>query len=594
VQNDAVWTEGGTWDFSHDAVWHSEARTTAQGWIALMAIPFRSLRFRPDDVQQWGIFLYRGIPRKNEEAYWPAYSSEVAGRLNQEGDMDGLASVSPGRNVQFIPYSSMLAARTPLRSTTAADAGVDAKMILRDSLVADATLNPDFSQVESDEPQETVNQRFEVFFPEKRPFFIENASYFDTPLQLLFTRRIADPQRGLKLTGKAGRYGIGALVIDDRSPGEIAAPGDALFGKRALFRALRVTRDVGVDSTVGGVFVQRTAGGESNAVAGADARLRIAPNWIATLQGVASRTASPDGRRAGGSALHGRILGSWTSGSYQLDLDDLSHDFRADAGFIARAGIRRAQQAILYRVRSSEGAIVSWGPDINVSRVEDARGGGWLERAVQTKFSIELPRLTTISAAALRSSQRLIPAEFPLVADPLALRDDRWGVEMTTSAIPRTTAYVEYTGGTAINFVPAAGLLPYSAATRTAVATLEVHPSDVMTLQSNVIDTELRGAFRHRVVRMKIGYQFTRALSVRAIVARDRLDAAAALASLVPYKRLNADFLVAWLLTPGTAVYAGYNTNYANDPSLESPYTALTLRNDHRQLFVKLSYLVRF
>ncbi len=98
-------------------------------------------------------------------------------------------------------------------------AGVDGKVVARDSLAIDFTLNPDFSQVESDEPQVTVNQRFEVFFPEKRPFFLENAGYFQTPVNLFFSRRIADPQFGARVTGKVGGWAVGALAIDDRAPG---------------------------------------------------------------------------------------------------------------------------------------------------------------------------------------------------------------------------------------------------------------------------------------------------------------------------------------------------------------------------------------
>src|SRR5437867_2265267 len=360
VQADGIWSEASsTWDLSFDTVWRSDARMTANGYLAMIAVPFKSLRFPPVDVQQWGVFFNRVITRKNEDSYWPPYSSDVAGLLNQEGEADGLMSVSPGRNLQVIPYSSFLAARPPIRSRSEMQAGVDAKAIIRDSLVADVTVNPDFSQVESDEPQETVNRRFEVFFPEKRPFFIENADYFETPLQLLFTRRIADPNRGLKLTGKAGRYGIGALIIDDSAPGEVASPGETLFRKTALFRALRIARDVGADSSIGGMYVQRSIAGSSNAVGGADARLRITPNWIAALQAVASKTMPLEGERTHGTALHGSILGSWTPGSYELRLDDNSPDFRAEAGFVTRTGIRQAQQLISYRVRPESGAVVS-------------------------------------------------------------------------------------------------------------------------------------------------------------------------------------------------------------------------------------------
>ncbi|HMC21827.1 MAG TPA: DUF5916 domain-containing protein [Thermoanaerobaculia bacterium] len=584
VQNDAIWTEGGTtWDFSYDGVWQSDGRTTGEGYVALFAIPFKSLRFPPRDIQEWGIFLYRGIPRKNEEAYWPPYSSQIAGRLNQEGDLRGLESVSPGRNLQFIPYTSFLGARTAVTSRRDADMGVDGKMIIRDSIVADVTVNPDFSQVESDVPQETVNQRFEVFFPEKRPFFIENASYFTTPIQLLFTRRIADPQHGLKLTGKIGSYGSGALAIDDRSPGELAPIGDPLSRKSAFFRALRITRDVGADSSVGGTFVERSIAGMSNSVGGLDARLRLNQNWFTSLQGVVSR-----GSGDSGSAYRASLIGSGTNANYEMDYDDRSDGFRADAGFITRVGIRQVQQTMSYHFRPQSRFLLSWGPDLLTKDVWDHAGGS-LEHAVEPKLTFELPRQTTIAFAWQPDRQRLIPREFPALQKPLSLSGRRWGAEIQTSALPRATAYVEYIAGTTINFVPPAGRAPYVGEVRESVMTLEFHPSDSWTWQNNFIYTALAKAFTHRTLRSKISYQFSRPLSVRVIFTGDHLDVDPAGASLIPHRKLNADFLITYLLYPGTAMYLGYNANYAN----ADPFTT-ELENDHRQLFIKISYLVRF
>src|SRR5205823_14598133 len=131
------------------------------------------------------------------------------------------------------------------RSETDARVGLDAKMVLKDALTLDITVNPDFSQVESDEPQVTINQRFEVFFPEKRPFFLENAGFFQTPENLFFSRRIADPQFGLRLTGKAGHWAVGMLAIDDRAPGENRGSEDLLRARRAGAGALRVRREFG-------------------------------------------------------------------------------------------------------------------------------------------------------------------------------------------------------------------------------------------------------------------------------------------------------------------------------------------------------------
>ena len=282
VQADALWTEGpGTndqnFDMSFDTVWKSAGRVTDRGFVIWMAIPFRSLRFASSDPQTWGLLLAREIPRKNEQSFWPQYSSRVQGRLNQEGEAKGLEKISPGRNLQLIPYGVFrsfkeLDLRDPNRPGYTQRAafgqiGLDAKAVLKDKFVLDVTANPDFSQVESDDPQVTVNQRFEVQFPEKRPFFLENANYFQTPIQLLFTRRIADPKWGVRLTGKDGPWAIGTLVAGTDSPGEAVTPNqNPLFGKHALFAIGRVSRDIGTQSSIGLLYADREAGGFFNRV----------------------------------------------------------------------------------------------------------------------------------------------------------------------------------------------------------------------------------------------------------------------------------------------------------------------------------------
>src|SRR5262249_3293403 len=133
--------------------------------------------------------------------------------------------------------------------------GLDGKVILNDSLVLDATANPDFSQVESDEPQVTVNQRYRVYFPEKRPFFLENADYFRTPIDLFFTRNIVNPDAGVRLTGKSGPYSLGILAADDRAFGlSVPTNDDTLFKTRDYYTIARVSRDIFKQSSVGAIY----------------------------------------------------------------------------------------------------------------------------------------------------------------------------------------------------------------------------------------------------------------------------------------------------------------------------------------------------
>ena len=195
VQFDYIWTDDNGYDSSWDSVWDSAGKVTPEGYVAFMSIPFKSLRFPNAPEQTWGILFQRVVPHDNDNSFYPHVSSNIQGRLNQEAELKGLADINPGRNLQLNPYGTAGAFRA-LDARDAnhpfftgnhlgATAGLDAKMIIHDSLVLDFTVNPDFRQLESDQPQNTVNQRFEVFFPEKRPFFQEGANFF-TYLKTVF------------------------------------------------------------------------------------------------------------------------------------------------------------------------------------------------------------------------------------------------------------------------------------------------------------------------------------------------------------------------------------------------------------------------
>jgi hypothetical protein len=316
VQWDGLYSDANGFDVSFDTVWESRGKITAQGFVIWLAIPFKSLRFSSAPEQTWGILLNRDLPRKSEVVFWPYFPPNVQGFFRPAASMKGLKDISPGRNMQFIPYSALRAFRALDTKDPSApafagrraefNAGLDSKFVFKDSLVLDLTVNPDFSQVESDEPQITTNERFELFFPEKRPFFLENASYFQTPLNLLFTRRIADPQFGVRLTAKAGRYALGALLADDQSPGRQVVPSDPLREQRAYFGVVRVSRDLFKSSSVGLVYVDREFSGDLagrsllgipasaranfNRVGGVDGRLQFSPAWVGRFQAVASST----------------------------------------------------------------------------------------------------------------------------------------------------------------------------------------------------------------------------------------------------------------------------------------------------------------
>ncbi|MFQ5694356.1 MAG: DUF5916 domain-containing protein [Terriglobia bacterium] len=650
IQRDALFTEGGgrrggrgrgrggggcrgSFDFSFDTLWYSKGKLTDQGYLVWMAIPFKSLRFPSNRQQSWGILLYRNIPRVNEEAFWPHCSSRIEGRLNQAAALRGLENISPGRNIQLIPFGVFRSFRALdtrddlapqfVRDRADADVGLDAKFVFKDSLVVDVAMNPDFSQVESDEPQVTVNQRFEVFFPEKRPFFLENASFFETPINLLFTRRIADPQFGVRLTGKLGPYALGAFVIDDESPGKRVPANDPLHGKRARFSIFRVNRDLGAQSTLGFIFTDREFENGFNRVSGIDGRFKLSENWVLSFQGVTSATRDPeeDNVRLAGPAYNVELSRSGRQLFYKLEYNDRSPGFRTQPGFLRRADIRRYQQFVRYRFRPEGKYLVSWGPEFNTEAVFDHEGTR-LDLTQDSEISWEFVGRTFLGFFYNWDRERLRPVDFDVLLQNRDFSRHRKGFSFNTSYIPQVTAGVNYSWGTRINFVPPDDQEPVLANLTSSNLEFTLRPITQLRIDNTYLLTRLtdraRGAsiLNNHIIRSKWNWQFNRELSLRVILQYNSVLANPEFTALDTTKNFNADFLIIYLINPGTALYVGYNGNAQNlSPDLflcEGPGITLAgcpelpagssalfrprnrFINDSKQFFVKLSYLFRF
>ncbi|MCH7985510.1 MAG: carbohydrate binding family 9 domain-containing protein [Acidobacteria bacterium] len=622
IQRDALFTEGGgrggcrgQFDFSFDTLWHSKGKLTDQGYVVWMAIPFKSLRFPARPQQTWGIFVYRNIPRINEQSFWPHCSSRIEGRLNQAATLRGLENISPARNIQFIPYGAFRSFRTLdtrdpdrpffVRDRADPDAGLDAKFVFKDSLVLDVTANPDFNQVESDQPQITTNQRFEVFFPEKRPFFLENANFFQTPINLLFTRRIADPQFGVRLTGKTGPYAIGALLMDDQSPGKSVPVGDPLHGKRALFAIARVSRDIFQQSNLGAIYTSREFEGSYNRVGGADSRLRLNNHWVALFQGVRSWTRELDGSRLNGTAFDAGVRRSGRQFSYSLEYNDRSPDFRTASGFLRRPDIRRIGQNLGYSFRPEGKRLISWGPGLFFERVYDHEGTR-LDWGLSPSFQWEFIGQSNFRIFYNAARERLRPQDFSGLTQNRDFSLPGYGFTFSSSYFSRVSVSGFAGTGKGINFAPPAGREPFLANTRDATFTLTLRPLTPLRIDNSYLFSRLRdrdtGAsiFNNNILRSRWNWQFSRELSVRFILQYDATLANPDLTALETTKNINADILITYLVNPWTALFVGYNGNAQNLDVVPTATGARIVRprrrfiNDAKQFFVKFSYLLRF
>ena len=622
IQLDSLFTEGGEdedaerpgFDPSYDTLWHSRGKLTDRGYVVWMAIPFRSLRFSSKPQQTWGILLNRDIPRLNEETFWPQYSLRIEGRLNQMATANRLQSISPGRNIQVIPYGLFrtfraLDTRDPhvpqFQQRTEVDGGLDAKFGLKDSMVVDVAVNPDFNQVESNEPQVTVTERFEVFFPEKRPFFLENANYFQTPINLVFTRRIADPQFGVRTTGKLGPYALGAFVIDDQAPGRSVLPDDPLYGKRALFGIFRVSRDIFEQSTIGFIFTDREFANSYNRVLGFDGRFKLSPNWVAGFQAVTSWTQFLDGSKRAGSAYNATLNRSGRSLEYNFAYNSFSPGFFTQSGFVERRDIHDFKQVVEYRFRPEGKYLISWGPRIASEGVLDHTGLR-LDFTQGNSISFELIGETEFGIGYTLDRERLRPIDFPELPGNLDFSRNEKSFFFKSSLFDWFTFEGSHGWGTIINFDPPDGQEPFLANATESEFLLTLRPRTNLRIDNTYLLTRLNDRFTranvltNHIMRSKWNYQFNRELSLRVILQYDAVLTNPEFTAEEITKNFNTDFLVTYLVNPWTALYVGYNTNAQNIDLVPTDSGAEIIRrrgrftNDARQFFIKFSYLLRF
>jgi hypothetical protein len=350
IQTDGLWIEGirrregspssVSIDFSPDFIWDSDGRVTDSGWEAEIRVPYLSLRFPEEPIQNWGINVSREVKRRGFKQSWAPLTQNISSTLAQSGRLVGLRDLQPKRLVEVNPVATGKRLGDDesgefARHDFEGEVGLNARIGITQILVLDATVNPDFSQVEADATRITVNERFALFFPEKRPFFLEGSEVFRTPQQLVYTRRIVDPLWGTKLTGKVGAFNMGYLGAMDESPSSLF-DGEG----EALVNLLRVRRDVGLGSTMGLLYTDRTltVGGDFNRVLAGDARLVFMDRYTFTTQWAGSWSQNDGNQQFFKPSIFGSMARSGRAFSWDFTFHDIHPDFQADAGYLPRIG----------------------------------------------------------------------------------------------------------------------------------------------------------------------------------------------------------------------------------------------------------------
>ena len=621
VQSDGVRSEGagqvtslipGSTDINPDFTWDSKGRITDRGYQVEIRVPFRSLRYPGSGPQTWGFNVTRVVQRTGYTDTWTDVRRANASFLGQEGALGGLHDMKHGVTVEAQPFITATAdgSRDGVSGQfTREDVNPDAGLNLRlgfSSYALDATVNPDFSQVESDEGQVTVNERFALFFPEKRPFFLEGIELFGSPQTLVYTRRIVDPKAGAKLTGKFGQLGVAHLTAVDQTDA-----GDAWFS------VTRLRRDFGRNSIAGLTFTNRDQSGNHNRVLAGDFRY-VWSLYYAQFQYGRSWTIDPLGSRGAPiwQAEYDRTGRTW---GFNYLLNGIGAGFDAQAGFVnqLRSGVVTGHAFNRLTHYGSRGALlenltVFFGPErtwlydrfgftpgVEGREQLDAtfqlRGGWELNGHLEREF-VEFQD-TSFAGYTVGSAGG--PAYLP--ADEFSGLN--WETKVTTPTWQKLGAEVTYGRGRAAIFqegTTGSGWFAQGRLDLRPTSTVRIAATGTVFRLSRLDGTEFA---RSTIPRLKLEYQPNRALFFRVIgeyrserraalidrATGDSLFVAGAAQPTADFNGFRLDLLASFEPTPGTVAFLGYGSSLESDE--EFNWSRLRRMNDG--FFVKLAYQMR-
>jgi hypothetical protein len=604
VQYDAVTDDAGSGeDSSPDFFWDSAARVHERGWTAEARIPFSSLRYDGASPPQWGLMLYRNYPRDRR---YQMFTNKLPRDMNcfvcSWGKVTGLRNLPTGDHMVLAPYVTANQVGQPraelgsefVNRPVGAEAGLDFKWSPTADMAVDATINPDFSQIESDVAVISTNERFAIFIPEKRPFFLEGVELFSTPIQAVYTRTITSPRWGARTTGKTGNYAYTVLIAQDRGGGDVIIPAalESGFGLQdfsSLAAIGRVRRDFGRRSFVSMLFTTRESeGGAHNRVLGPDFQWRITDSDTLTGQFLYSSTTTPDrldlskewnGQKLAGHAAHLWYSHSTAKNDFYIQGSDYDNEFRADNGFVPQVGWRGSYAEAGH----------TWRPKGFFSRI---RGFGMGEYQ-QTQDGDQLYRMASVGFGAdgkFRSFTRIRIAHDTVAADIGKLFDRDRIYYQLQFAVNKMISYVGFDGwvGDEVDF--AGGRLGRGANMNGNV-TLRTGQHLQMTLASGVRWLNIDGdrLFTAQVERLRANYTFNPRLFLRAIVQNERTHRDRALSGRTERFAggLASQILIAYKLNWQTVAYVGFGDlrEVTNAVGQEGEFEA-----SNRQLFAKISY----
>ncbi len=610
VQMDGMRT-GNNEDMSFDMVWYSKAALNDSGYTAVMAIPFRSLRFPAKDVQNWGIEFIRNLPRSSRiQVSWVHLNLNDPCLMCQMGTLEELKGLQSTGAVELLPYAMGLESGNisdgsnpesgfsngPVKGRI----GIGLKFTPNPSLSLEAVVNPDFSQVESDAAQISVNNTFALFYPEKRPFFMEGSDIFTTLIQAYYSRTINNPIAAAKAVEKAGPLSIAYLGAEDRdSPFIVAGEEGSVADNsgsndfqspfKSFSNILRARYNFGLQSFVGAIATTRNFTHAHNYVGGADWSLFFGNNYTFDGQFLLSNTrelndtslvSDPsyfgntrytkafDGQEYNGTGFQVDFERNARHYSFRLTYKDFSPTFQAQDGYVSSNDERFIEMSHSVQFYPNSGLVDNWGADLESALQFDYQGARKQEYIIPDMY-LNVTGQTNIWANYLLVNNELF--------NSVAFRQvHRWSFGIYSNPASAITISLNASIGRFIyrNDPPALGK------GHDISAEITLNPTDKLSLildysrsrLSNVVGGEL--LFDGYIARMVGVYQFSNKVFVRLIGQYDEFQ-----------KTVEIDPLFSYKLNPFTIFYAG------STHSLENYGNLYGLVQTERQFFIKLQYL---
>ena len=584
-------------DRSWNALFDTGGQIVEDGYVAEMAIPFKSLRYPtpPEgEPHRWGLQIVREVKGKDREnQVWAPMSRGETSFFAQMGVLEGMTNLSTSRNIEVLPtftaiqYGEIDPTRPGFAGQeTDPDAGVTLKYGVTSDLTADFTINPDFSQIESDRSQIEVNQRFPLFFAELRPFFIEGSEIFNiqAPVTFVHTRTIVDPDYGVKLSGQVGRFSVGLMTVSDRAPGKVDSPEDPAFNQTAQTFIARVRYDLYAESNIGAIATDREFLDSHSRIVGLDGNFRLSSTINADFRAVGSFFKDRGEEEEDGHMLSTGIRQSSRNVNWLLTASQISPEFATEVGLVRRTDTRNLESSLGYRFWP-ESWIIDWGPTLSYSRTYDYHDV-LQDENLGFRVNWSFARSITANARFSRNMERFGGIDFTQQRVSL-----NWNI--------RTMRSFSFGGNVSIGDQIYFGG-PFLGDQIRWSLNSTIRPMD--RLETNLRFTSSRltdpldgdaELFDVKIVRAQNYLQITDRIGLRNITEFNTED-----------ETFDLNFLLNYRVNAGTVFFVGYDDHYQQADLIEGDrngdsideqlFFTDSLRRTSRAIFVKLQYLLRY